>query len=191
MVLLKKILPIVVLVALIIWGLYDVIHKNNINNANTNTQSQTTNTADTTEGIKTGNLASDFELTTLDDKQVKLSGYRGKKVILNFWATWCPPCKAEIPDMEKFYSDFKSKDIVILGVNLTQSEKSQESVSTFVKTNGIMYPVLLDKENEANQKYQISAIPTSYIIDTKGIIRNKIVGPMDYERMENMLSSIN
>ena len=184
----KKVLPIVMLIILIIWGIYNVIYKKN---SNTNAHPQTINIVDAAEGIKTGNLASDFGLTTLDGKQVKLSDYRGKKVILNFWATWCPPCKAEIPDMEKFYSDFKSKDVIILGVNLTQSEKSEQSVSTFAKTYGITYPVLLDKDGMAAQIYQISAIPASYIIDTKGIIRNKIVGPMDYERMENMLSSIN
>jgi peroxiredoxin len=191
----KKILPIAVLVVLIVWGAYDAMHKGNINNASRgNTNNIETKTADNgniKEGIKNNNLAPDFELTTLDGKNVKLSDYRGKKVILNFWATWCPPCKAEIPDLEKFYSDFKDKDTVILGVDLMQSEKSQQSVSMFVGTYKITYPILLDKEGTANQKYQISAIPTSYIIDSKGVIRNKVVGPMDYETMKSMLESIN
>jgi peroxiredoxin len=193
---LKRILPIAVLIALIVWGIFDVVHKNNINNAskaytNTNVTAKANDNGTIEEGLQIGNLAPDFELTTLDGKKVKLSDYRGKKVVLNFWATWCPPCKAEIPDLEKFYSDFKDRDIVILGVDLTQSEKSQESVSMFAGNYGITYPILLDKEGTANETYQVSAIPTSYIIDTKGVIVNKVVGPMDYETMKGMLAGIN
>lgn len=192
----KKILPILVLIVLIVWGIFDLVHKNNINNvpkgnANTNVQQKAADSASIKEGIDIGNLSPDFELTTLDGKQAKLSQYRGKKVILNFWATWCPPCNAEIPDLEKFYSDFKDKDTVILGVDLTQSEKSQESVSAFVRTNKITYPVLLDKDGTAADTYRILSIPTSFIIDTKGIIRNKASRPMDYDTMKGMLASIN
>jgi peroxiredoxin len=135
--------------------------------------------------------ALDFELVDLKGQQVKLSDLRGKVVLLNFWATWCPPCKAEIPDLIKFYEDFKDKDVVILGVDLTQSEKSQNAVADFLKSYGITYPVALDTDGTASKMYQVTGIPTSYIIDTQGIIRDIIVGPMDFEGMKRMLSGIN
>ncbi|MHB1393421.1 MAG: TlpA disulfide reductase family protein [Clostridia bacterium] len=192
----KKILPAVLLAALLIWGIYDIAHKNNINNdtaenANISTEAKTDKSVEANTGIEKGDQAPDFGLKTLDGKQAKLSDYRGKKVILNFWATWCPPCRAEIPDMEKFYSSYKDKGIVILGVNLTQSEKSQSDVGDFAKSYGITYPVVLDAENSVAGVYQVSAIPTSYIIDSRGIISEKVVGPMDFETMKGMLSSFN
>lgn len=191
---LKKILPIVILVALLIWGVYDTSNKNNVNNlsaGNTNnTKVETDKTVEAKTGIEKGNLAPDFKLTTLDGKQMKLSDYKGKKVILNFWATWCPPCKAEIPDLEKFYTSYKDKDVIILGVDLTQSEKSQNTVKEFVKSYGITYSVPLDIEGSVSEMYKVTGIPTSYIIDTQGIIRQKVVGPMDFEGMKNMLDSI-
>lgn len=190
MVSLKKILPVILLVILIIWGVYDVAHKINTKTPD-NVQPETIDNGSVKEGIKIGNQAPDFELTTLDGRRVKLSDYRGKKVVLNFWATWCPPCRAEIPDLEKFYTDFKDKDIVILGVNLTDSEKSQTSVSTFAGSNKMTYPILLDKEGTVSQVYQVSGIPTSYFIDTKGIIRNKIVRSINYKTVKNTVSSMN
>ena len=190
---LKKLVPVILLAALLIWGIYDVVNKNNINNEsvgkiNTNTEVITDKNDEIKIGLEKGNLAPDFELTTLDGRKVKLSDYRGKKVILNFWATWCPPCRAEIPDMEKFYSSYKDKDIVILGVNLTKAEQDQTSVKSFIKEYRVTYPILLDKESLAAEMYQVSAIPTSYIIDPQGTIIQKIVGPMDFETMKSLLS---
>lgn len=193
---LKKLVPVILLAALLIWGIYDVVNKNNINNEavgkiNTNTEVITDKNDEIKIGLEKGNLAPDFELTTLDGRKVKLSDYRGKKVILNFWATWCPPCRAEIPDMEKFYSSYKDKDMVILGVNLTKAEKDQTSVKSFIKEYGVTYPIPLDKESLAAEMYQVSAIPTSYIIDPQGTIIQKIVGPMDFETMKSLLSISN
>ena len=193
---LKKLVPVILLAALLIWGIYDVVNKNNINNEavgkiNTNTEVITDKNDEIKIGLEKGNLAPDFELTTLDGRKVKLSDYRGKKVILNFWATWCPPCRAEIPDMDKFYSSYKDKDIVILGVNLTKAEQDQTSVKSFIKEYGVTYPIPLDKESLAAEMYQVSAIPTSYIIDPQGTIIQKIVGPMDFETMKSLLSISN
>lgn len=193
---LKKLVPVILLAALLIWGIYDVVNKNNINNEavgkiNTNTEVITDKNDEIKIGLEKGNLAPDFELTTLDGRKVKLSDYRGKKVILNFWATWCPPCRAEIPDMDKFYSSYKDKDIVILGVNLTKAEQDQTSVKSFIKEYRVTYPIPLDKESLVAEMYQVSAIPTSYIIDPQGTIIQKIVGPMDFETMKSLLSISN
>jgi peroxiredoxin len=188
--------PVILLAALLIWGIYDVMNKNNINNeavgkTNTKTEVITDKNEKIKTGLEKGDLAPAFELTTLDGKKMKLSDYRGKKVILNFWATWCPPCKAEIPDMEKFYSNYKEKNIAILGVNLTKAEQDQSAVKSFVKEYGVTYPIPLDKESSVAEMYQVSAIPTSYIIDPQGIIIQKIVGPMDFETMKSLLSISN
>ncbi|ASK64033.1 alkyl hydroperoxide reductase [Virgibacillus phasianinus] len=137
-------------------------------------------TADPTVGLEMGNIAPDFQLQTLAGKTVKLSDYRGQRVMVNFWATWCPPCRAEMPDMEKFY---QNEDIVILAINLTQTEKSLQQVQDFVNEFQVTFPILLDKQIEVATNYGIRPIPTSFMIDPNGIIQFKAFGAMSYERM--------
>jgi thiol-disulfide isomerase/thioredoxin len=136
--------------------------------------------------LREGGEAPDFELTTLDGKTIKLSDYRGKKVILNFWATWCPPCKAEMPHMQNFYEENKDKGVEILAVNLTNMDKGIDDIQTFVKDYSLTFPIPLDEEGVAGTTYQAFTIPTSYILDEKGIITKKIVGPMDENMMKNL-----
>jgi peroxiredoxin len=134
-------------------------------------------------GITTGVLAPDFTLTDLAGKEVKLKDYRGKKVMLNFWATWCPPCKAEMPAMEKIYQQ-KSSEIEILAINLDP----QNDVSGFVNENQLSFPVLLDKNGATQHAYSIISIPTTFIIDEKGIITKKHIGSMTLEQMEEIIN---
>jgi Peroxiredoxin len=142
-------------------------------------------------GIEVNQMAPDFSLKTLDGKEAKLSDYRGQKVILNFWATWCPPCKAEIPHMEKYYKNHAKEDHVeILAVNLTKSDKDENYIKDFIKSYDMTYPVLLDTEGEQQKQYEIVTIPTTFIIDTKGVIQKKIVGPMDQNMMIKTIASI-
>lgn len=136
--------------------------------------------------LREGAEAPDFELTTLAGEKVKLSDYRGKKVILNFWATWCPPCKAEMPHMQNFYEENKDKGVEIVAVNLTNMDKGMEDIKTFVKDYGLTFPIPLDEEGVAGTTYQAFTIPTSYILDENGVITKKIVGPMD----ENMMKEL-
>ncbi|MGE8077971.1 peroxiredoxin family protein [Peribacillus loiseleuriae] len=133
--------------------------------------------------VKIGSPAPDFELTTLSGEQVKLSDYRGKVVILNLWATWCPPCKAEMPEMQGFYEKSRNSDITLLSVNLTSQEKDEQAVADFVAKYQLTFPILLDKKDTVGKQYKTLSIPTSYIIDREGIIREKVIGPMDEERM--------
>ncbi|MGK9184732.1 TlpA family protein disulfide reductase [Priestia filamentosa] len=133
--------------------------------------------------VQEGNPAPDFELTTLKGETVKLSDYKGKKVILNFWATWCPPCKAEMPHMQKFYEENKNKNIEILAINLTSMDKGDSEIRKFVNNYGLTFKVLLDSEGTIGSQYQAYSIPTSYILDSNGIITKKIVGPMDEDMM--------
>jgi thiol-disulfide isomerase/thioredoxin len=136
--------------------------------------------------LREGAEAPEIELTTLDGEAVKLSDYRGKKVILNFWATWCPPCKAEMPHMQNFYEENQDKGVEILAVNLTNMDKGMEDIKTFVKDYGLTFPIPLDEEGVAGTTYQAFTIPTSYILDENGVITKKIVGPMD----ENMMKEL-
>lgn len=149
------------------------------------------NTAKTVEvGLQEGNKAPDFQLKTLNDTDVKLSDLQGKKVFLNFWATWCPPCKAEIPHMQDFYESRNKTEVEILAVNLTTSEKNSGKIKDFVTERRVTFPVLLDQEGEIGDQYRALTIPTSYLIDSNGIVRKKIVGPMDKEMMEQLLESV-
>ena len=142
------------------------------------------------EGLIKGDMAPDFTLTTLDGKKVQLSDLKGKKIIVNFWATWCPPCKAEMPHMQNYYEDFaKEENVEILAVNLTSGDKV-ESVQNFVEDYGLTFPIPMDVEGKVGETYQAITIPTSYMIDTKGRIQNKIVGPMDENMMKDFVSNL-
>ncbi|MCM3693412.1 peroxiredoxin family protein [Neobacillus niacini] len=141
--------------------------------------------------VKEGNPAPNFELTTLGGETVQLSDYKGKKVILNFWATWCPPCKAEMPHMQNFYEKNKGNDIEIVAVNLTNMDKGKTEIENFVKEYGLTFAIPLDEEGTIGAQYQAFSIPTSYIIDSKGIITKKIIGPMDEDMMKNLTNEIN
>ena len=136
--------------------------------------------------LREGAEAPDFELTTLDGKPIKLSDYRGKKVILNFWATWCPPCKAEMPHMQNFYEENKVKGVEIVAVNLTNMDKGKDDIQSFVTDYGLTFPIPLDEEGVVGTTYQAFTIPTSYILDEKGVITKKIVGPMDEKMMKDL-----
>lgn len=140
-------------------------------------------------GIKKGNQAPDFALPTVNEKNMKLSDFSGKIVVLNFWATWCPPCKAEMPYMEKFYKKY-GKDVVVLGVNLTQTENKQSDVTSFVEEIGLTFPVVLDTDGEVASTYHIFAYPTSYIIDSRGIIQEIFEGAVNDEIIEKAVSKI-
>lgn len=142
-------------------------------------------------GIEVGKNAPNFELAKLDGTKVKLSDLKGKKVILNFWATWCGPCKQEMPDMEAFYKKHKT-DVEILAVNYTASEgaNGEEKVKKFAEEKGITFPILLDKDITVTTTYKVITIPTSYFVDTKGVIQDKFIGPMTQKEMEKRIAKI-
>lgn len=133
-------------------------------------------------------VAPDFELKTLEGKTVHLSDYVGKKVILNFWATWCPHCKEEMPHMQKVYEEYKNQDVEILAVNVTNKDKGKESVAQFVKKQGLTFEVLLDEEGYASSTYQVLTLPTTYMIDTKGNMVDIIEGPMNEASMKELVN---
>jgi len=134
-------------------------------------------------GIKMENQAPNFQVMDLNGNQVSLTDYRGKKVLLNFWASWCPPCKAEMPHMEELYKEYKEEGFVILALNMTNTEDSLEDVTSFAREQKLTFPILLDEKGEVSAKYEILAYPTSYFIDSTGVIRNKVTGALDKENL--------
>ncbi len=122
-----------------------------------------------------GFTAPDLELTTLDGNTVSLNDYRGKVVLLNFWASWCPPCKAEMPAMQSVTEDYPADQVAILSVNSTFQDE-MGAIQDFVVTYGLTFPVLLDTDGEVSSRYQVQALPTSYFIDQHGLIQKVIYG---------------
>ncbi|MGM0827598.1 MAG: peroxiredoxin family protein [Bacillota bacterium] len=122
-------------------------------------------------GPNVGDKAIDFKLDTLSGESVTLSELKGKKVVLNFWATWCPPCKEEMPIMQEFYTK-NGKDVEILAINIDP----QYNVKEYQKAMGLTFPILLDKDDKINTAYDILTVPTTYIINEQGIITHKQIG---------------
>ncbi|AXI01396.1 TlpA family protein disulfide reductase [Sporosarcina sp. PTS2304] len=142
-------------------------------------------------GLDQGDLAPDFELTTLDGKTVKLSDYRGKTVLLNFWASWCPPCRSEMPHMQTYYTEQSEADNVeILAVNMTKTEKNkQQSAEEFVEEYQLSFPILLDKQSEVMKAYLVKVYPTTYIINEEGVIKDKMMFPLDDKLLKESLTN--
>ncbi|HUV43418.1 MAG TPA: TlpA disulfide reductase family protein [Dehalococcoidales bacterium] len=129
--------------------------------------------------------APDFTLKDLDGNTVRLSDLRGKVVFLNFWATWCPPCRAEMPDIEKVHRKYRDRDVVVLGIDLRESVST---VRAFIGEGGYTWTFLLDTTGKVGSMYQVRGIPASYFIDRKGVIRAVAIGAMTGQAMEAKLA---
>lgn len=113
----------------------------------------------------TGQLASDFDLTLFNGDSFRLSDFRGKVVVLNFWASWCPPCRSEMPDFEEMWNEMKDEDVVVVGVAVSDSERDARNL---VKDMGITYMVGLDKTGLLIRDYGVTSLPTTFLIDIDG-----------------------
>lgn len=150
-----------------------------------------------TIGLKNGDTPPDFTLTSLDGEEITLSSLRGKKVVLNFWATWCPPCKAEMPHMQSYYEQYaKDDNVEIVAVNLTSGERDLtadgkiDTVMTFRDSFELTFPIVLDPENAVGSEYKILTIPTTYFIDSNGYIQRAIRGPMDADMLKTYVDAL-
>ncbi|RDY27664.1 cytochrome C biogenesis protein CcsB [Romboutsia weinsteinii] len=165
--------------------------QNNNNNKTENNQSITNNEEEQADGEKIE--AIDFTLYDQYGKEHKLSDYKGKTIFLNFWATWCPPCREEMPHMEELYKEYNKNndDVVILGVaspNLG-NEGDQGHIEKFLKDEGHTFPVVFDEGGSLVYQYGISAFPTTFIIDKEGYITQYIPGAMNKETMKYVIES--
>ncbi len=137
-------------------------------------------------------LAPDFTLQTLDGETLTLSELRGKKVILNFWATWCPPCRTEMPHLQEYYEKYSETDNVeIVAVNATYREQSEEKVQQFIDSFNLTFPIALANEEETLNLYEVLTIPSTFFIDTDGQIQHYIVGPLDESAVHDYVQKLN
>ncbi|NWG19228.1 MAG: TlpA family protein disulfide reductase [Chloroflexi bacterium] len=125
--------------------------------------------------------APDVTLPLLDGEPIRLADMRGKVVLVNFWGTWCEPCKEETPALQQAYEKLRADGLVIVGINLRRQETSDEAVRAFVRQYGVTYPIALDVDGEAARLFQISPIPVSYFIDPAGTVRYVRVGTLSSE----------
>lgn len=135
-------------------------------------------------GIGEGLRAPDLELMTLQGEKIKLSSYQGKVLLLNFWATWCPPCLAEIPSMIRVYDQLKDKGLEILAINL--DENGPQVVPRFLENMKIPFPVFIDPEGKTAEEYQVYGVPHNIIIDREGVIRYKTFGGLEWDADKNV-----
>lgn len=138
-----------------------------------------------------GLLAPEFTLNTLSGETIALKDLRGRPVLINFWASWCPPCRSEMPAMETMYSEFQAADLEILAVNVTYQDRLADA-ENFVQENQLTFPILLDRTGVVSELYQISSLPTSFFVDSSGVIQKVVIGgPMEealiYRQVENLL----
>ena len=134
-----------------------------------------------------GRLAPDFTLIDLEGNSVTLSDFRGKVIFINFWASWCPPCRAEMPEIEAVYQEYKSKDVVFIGIDLLETENE---VRQLVEEGGFSWTFVIDTTDEVGMNYGITVIPTTFFVDKKGIIRAVNIGAMTKRMIESQIAEI-
>lgn len=139
--------------------------------------------------VETGRAAPDFVLTTLDGGRVRLSDLRGKNVVVNFWATWCGPCRAEMPELVKTYAEQKANGLEILAVDLQEQD---DKVGDFAAEFGMTFPVLMDRTGEVAEAYGVrgAGLPATVFIDRQGVVRVLKIGAMNGEFLRARLAEL-
>jgi len=137
------------------------------------------------EPLVVGKTAPDFSLSDLNDKPYRLSDFRGKVVFLNFWATWCKPCREEMPSMEVLYKNFEKDGLVVLAVSIDRVTTTRD-IPPFVKGMNLTFPVLIDSWGQTDKPYKRMGVPETFIIDQQGVIREIVIGPRDWTRLDSL-----
>lgn len=129
-----------------------------------------------------GKKAPDFTLNDIYGKPVSLSGFKGKVVLLNFWGTWCYPCRAEMPSMDKLYSMYKDKGLVVIGVS---TDRAVSDVKDYIINNPLSFPVVVDYKLAVSRPlYKVNMMPTTFLIDRRGVVVGKYFGEQDWTSPE-------
>jgi len=143
---------------------------------------------DSTQSPQVGELAPDFYFETPEGEPSSISQLWGKPVLINFWATWCGPCRYEMPYLQQVYEDWPEEALVLLTINV--GERSSQ-VAQFMQSQGLSFPVLLDSEGDVAQRYNVRGIPTTVFIDKYGFIQNVNVGSFQSQaEIESILSKL-
>jgi peroxiredoxin len=122
--------------------------------------------------------AEDFSLATADGKAFRLSEHRGKTVLINFWATWCPPCREEMPALERLYKKHKDRGLVLVAVSIDGNPKA---VPPYVRASKLTFPIVLDPSAEVANKYGVRALPSSFVVDRQGAMTALALGPREWD----------
>ncbi len=155
-----------------------------------NEEVKTTDSADSSTDEPDKTLAPDFTVYDKDGKSVKLSDYFGKPIVLNFWASWCGPCKSEMPEFNEVFLEYKD-DIVFLMVNMTDGQRETvEKASSYVQKEGYSFTVLYDTAYDAANTYNVSSLPTTYIIDKDGNLSGYAIGAISKEALLDGISRV-
>ncbi|MGE7665049.1 thiol-disulfide oxidoreductase ResA [Ureibacillus composti] len=144
-------------------------------------------TKDKVEVLQEGAEAPNFELVDLNGETHRLSDYEGQGVFLNFWGTWCEPCKKEMPAMDRQYAAYKDQGVHVLAVNIAQSDFE---VQNFVDTYGLSFPVVIDKTKSVMTAYNINPLPTTMLISPEGKVEKIITGEMTEKQIASFMESI-
>jgi len=136
--------------------------------------------------VRTGEAAPPLELSTLDGTSVSLEALRGRVVVLNFWATWCGPCRVETPELQAFGTQ-AGDEVAIIGVNV---QEPPSIVAPFVSEYGVTYPIVLDEAGATTRVYRVTGLPTSVFLDRSGIVRDRFVGPMTRDVLERRVQRL-
>lgn len=142
------------------------------------------------DGELVGHLAPEFVLPTLNGEEIRLSALRGQPILINFWASWCEPCRIEMPMLIDAYQQYHADGLVILGLNVTE-EDTLEAVSSFVNEFSVPYPVLLDQvEHISHDDYRLIGLPMSVFIDRKGVIKRVVIGALRENEIDPFIAEI-
>jgi peroxiredoxin len=149
-----------------------------------------TTTAGEIPAPREGFLAPDFSLVSAGGETFTLSEFRGQAVLVNLWATWCPPCRAEMPAMQKLYEEFKDQGFVVLAVNMTYQDNPM-AVLPFTQEYGLTFPILLEETGTVAGKYELRSLPSSFFIDRGGFIQEVVIGgPMSEALLRTRIEAI-
>jgi thiol-disulfide isomerase/thioredoxin len=127
-----------------------------------------------------GRQAPSFSVPSLDGSPSALDVYRGHVVVMNLWASWCPPCRAEMPDLQRLYQNYRARNVIVLGVD--QGESAQQ-VAAFAQSLGIHYPLLLDQQQQYGRVYAALGLPTTIVVNPQGLVVHGFDGPLSYPQM--------
>jgi peroxiredoxin len=135
-----------------------------------------------------GFAAPNFTLQTQDDETVSLTDLRGQVVLVNFWATWCPPCRAEMPAIQHVYEQHKDQGFTVLAVDVQEGDAQ---VTAFADEQGLTFPILIDRDGSVAARYQVRAMPSTFFVDQAGVIREVTLGgPMTEAFIESQVTSL-
>jgi thiol-disulfide isomerase/thioredoxin len=143
-----------------------------------------------TSAPQAGFAAPDFALKTPDGEEYTLSKLKGNAVLVNLWATWCPPCRAEMPAIDKMYKEYKDQGFIVLAVNMTYQD-DPTNVVPFIQEYGLTFPILLEETGDVGAAYQLRSLPSSYFINRAGIVQEVVIGgPMSEALLRTRIEQI-